>query len=158
MTVDDFIRRLEGIGTQIDSITDRALAVAGPLVSDIKAAAPVNTGSLRNSIGVGIEGNARAIFFTMKDYGYFQNYGVQASPDSTTARNFNQTAVEDSVRFALPPSGGQNFRFGAKIPDSKPFGAFYSGLNAVGFFSMAEIQRRLVEGLQTSIDTTVRTT
>lgn len=149
MTVDQFIRRLEGIGTQIDSITDRALAVAGPIVSDIKADAPVNTDALRSSIGVGIVGNARAIFFTMKDYGYFQNYGVKGTEVSgstnDSARGGPPQPVEPAVKFALPPSGGDFFKFGTKV----------TGLNAIGFFSMAEIQRRLVEGLQTSINITV---
>lgn len=149
MTVADFIRRLEGIGTQIDSITDRALAVAGPIVSDIKAAAPVNTDALRSSIGVGIVGNARDIFFTMKDYGYFQNYGVKGTSGSgstiDSARGGPPQPVEPAVKFALPPSSGDFFKFGTRV----------TGLNAVGFFSMAEIQRRLVEGLQTSINTTV---
>lgn len=159
MTVDDFIARIGNIGEQIDTITDRALAVAGPLVAEIRAGAPAKSGALKSSIGLGVEsGGARAIFFTMKDYGYFQNYGVQASPDSKTAKNFGQTPVEDQVRFALPPSGGDKFKFGVRSTGSKPWGAFYSGLNAVGFFSMAEIQRRLVEGLQADIDIIATTT
>jgi len=159
MTVDDFVNRIGNLGTQIDNITDRALAIAGPLVAEIRAATPAKTGALRNSIGVGVEeGNTRAVYFTMKDYGYFQNYGVLASPDSKTAKNFGQTPVEEAVRFALPPSGGDKFKFGIKNPGTKPWGAFYSGLNAVGFFSMAEIQRRLVQGLNDDINAIARTT
>lgn len=160
MTVDQFVERIGNIGEQLDGITDRALAVAGPLVAEIKGRAPAKSGALRSSIGVGVGGtaDARSIFFAMKNYGYFQNYGVQASPDSKTASRFNQTEVEPAVRFALPPSGGSKFSFGTKGSGSKPWGAFYSGLNAVGFFSMAEIQRRLVEGLQADIDTIATTT
>lgn len=160
MTVDDFVARIGNIGEQLDQITNRALAIAGPLVAEIKGRAPVKTGALQGSIGVGIGGtaDARSIFFTMKNYGYFQNYGVQASPDSKTAKNVNQTAVDEAVRFALPPSAGLKFSFGTKGSGTRPWGAFYSGLNAVGFFSMAEIQRRLVEGLNEDINAIARTT
>lgn len=157
MTVDDFIARIGNIGEEIDQITNRALAVAGPLVAEMKGRAPAKTGALRSSIGVGVS-SGNAIFITMKNYGYFQNYGVEASPDSKTASKFNQTEVEPAVRFALPPSKGNRFSFGVKNSDTKPFGAFYSGLNAVGFFSMAEIQRRLVEGLNEEMNAIARTT
>lgn len=158
MTVDQFVERIGDLGTQIDRITDRALAVAGPIVAEVKAAAPSKTGALKSSIGVAVEsGSARAIYFTMKNYGYFQNYGVQASPDSKTAKNFNQRPVEEQVRFALPPRSGDKFKFGIRTTGSKPWGAFYSGLNAVGFFSMAEIQRRLVDGLNSDVNEIART-
>ena len=157
MTVDDFIARIGNIGEEIDQIANRALAVAGPIVADLKQNAPAKTGSLKSSIGIGVSSGTE-IFITMKDYGYFQNYGVQASPDSKTASKYNQREVEPAVRFALPPSTGNKFSFGVKKGDTKPFGAFYSGLNAVGFFSMAEIQRRLVEGLNEEMNAIARTT
>jgi len=152
MTIDEFVNRIGRIGTNLDNITGTALAVAGDLVGQMKANAPSRTGggtgALRNSISAAVEeGNTRAIYVTMLDYGYFQNYGVQASPSSNTATKFNQTPVEDPVRFALPPSGGDRFRFGVKVEGTKPWGAFYSGLNAIGFFSMAELERKLREGL-----------
>jgi len=148
MTVEQFVDRIGSIGTEIDRITDSALAIAGPIVAQMKANAPVASGRLRDSIGVAVEtGQERAIFVTMLSYGYFQNYGVEASPDSTTATRFNQTPVEEIVRFALPPSGGDKFRFGVRVSDRKPWGAFYSGLNAMGFFSMAELEREIVSGL-----------
>ena len=156
MTFEDFERRLQGIGTQLDDTTNRALAIAGNLVAQIKANAPADTGSLRNSIGVGIEsGGPRAIYFAMLDYGFFQNYGVGASPDSKTAKNNRQAPVEGPVYGSLPPRNGNFYRFGVKKSDKKPWGAFYSGLNAIGFFSMAEIERRLVEGLQEDINNNI---
>lgn len=147
MTVDQFVERIGRWGREIDQIQMTALEVAGPLVAQMKAAAPVDSGDLRNSIGIAVEGDARAIYLTMLSYGYFQNYGVEASPSSNTAKNFGQAPVEEQVRFALPPSGGDKFRFGTKVEGTKPWGAFYSGLNAVGFFSMAEIERVIVEGI-----------
>lgn len=151
MTVDEFVARIGNIGEQLDRITDRALAIAGPLVAEIKGRAPVKSGTLQSSIGIGRNVNADIIFLTMKDYGYFQNYGVKGTSGSGSkvdgARGGPPQPVEPAVKFALPPSGENFFKFGTKV----------TGLNAIGFFSMAEIQRRLVEGLQADIDTITTT-
>lgn len=153
MNFDDFERRLQGIGTQLDGITDSILNTTGSLVAQIKAAAPADTGRLRNSIGIGVEqGGNRAIYFAMLDYGFFQNYGVGASPSSRTAKNVGQRPVEEQVYGALPPDKGNFYRFGTKQSDKKPWGAFYSGLNAVGFFSMAEIERQIVQAANAEVN------
>jgi hypothetical protein len=140
------------LGTQISGITNRVLGTLSPVVAQIKANAPSDTGGLRNSIAIGYEEADRSIYLVMRDYGFFQNYGVGASPSSRTAKNFGQRPVEGPIYGVLPPRSGNFYRFGTKQSDKKPWGAFYSGLNAVGFFSMAQIEQDIVNALNQEVN------
>ena len=155
MTVDEFANLINRVGTQLDQTTERTVAISSTLVNRIMSAAPSDTGRLRQSIQIRVENN-REFYLEMLDYGFFQNYGVKASPDSTTAYNLSQTNVEDVVRFALPPSGGSQYQFGVRKADSRAWGAFYSGLNAKGFFSMAAISQEITRLMQEDLNNTIQ--
>ena len=153
MTQDQFTRLLEGIGTEISNAAQIAVKVAGPIVDGIKANAPRDTGRLQQSIELRIE-NEREFYLQMLDYGFFQNYGVAASPDSSTAYNMRQIAPESEVRFALPPSGA-TYKFGVRQADKRPWGAFYSGLDAKQFFTMAALANQITAAMQNEINNTL---
>jgi hypothetical protein len=112
----------------------------------MKANAPADTGDLRNSISAAVEeGNARAIYFTMLDYGYFQNYGVSAG-EKAIAKPGKELRVGLPVEEAIlgipniRPTNGVNYKFGVRMEK-------HPGIEAIGFFSMAELERKLREGL-----------
>jgi hypothetical protein len=154
MTQDQFTRLLEGIGTEISQAAQIAVKVAGPIVDGIKANAPVDSGALQRSIEIRIE-NEREFYLQMLDYGFFQNYGVAASPDSSTANsNYRQLPPEEAVRFSLPPSGA-TYKFGVRQQDKRPWGAFYSGLNAKQFFTMAALANQISAAMQNEINNTL---
>ena len=152
MTVDDFTRRIESLGTELNQFDQLVLKVTGPLVDQLKAATPVDTGALKSSVGLRIV-DSREFYIEMLAYGFFQNYGVKASPDSTTAYNTRQTPVEG---FGLPPKSGTVYQFGTRQEGRRPWGAFYSGLNAQGFFTMSALAQQITTGLQQELNNTIQ--
>ena len=80
MTVEEFANELEGLGQSITRLDDILLATGGRLVQQMKAAAPVDTGDLKNSIQAVVENNQLQI--QMLVYGMFQNFGVKGTEDS----------------------------------------------------------------------------
>ena len=155
MNLDEFTRRIEGIGQQLNNVDSAVLRVMSPIVNRVQANAPRDTGALKNSIQI-VAQSPTEFYLEMLAYGFFQNYGVKASPDSTTAYNTRQDVVEEQARFGLPPSSGSIYQFGTRKEGSKPWGAFYSGLNAVGFFNMNQIATELTEGLQQELNNTIQ--
>lgn len=153
MNIQDFINRINIVGEHLSDLNSNILRTIEPIAERIRNDAPEDTGELKRSISFVVEsGETMTLFLSMKNYGFFQNYGVQASPDSTTVKRTNQLPVEDVVRFGLPPSGGDKFRFGRKQDHPRAWGAFYSGLDNQQFFTMAAIGRALTSTIQT--DTT----
>jgi len=80
MTVEQFANELQGLGQSITRLDDVLLAAGGRLVEQLRAAAPVDTGDLKNSIQAVVENNQLQI--QMLVYGMFQNYGVKGTEDS----------------------------------------------------------------------------
>ena len=79
-SVDNFIAALDDYGERLTNMNDILLHVGGRIVGDLQAAAPVDTGNLRNSIGAVIEDNTLTI--QMLAYGAFVNYGVKGIEDN----------------------------------------------------------------------------
>ena len=152
MNLDEFTRRIEGIGTSLNNVDSAVVRVMSPIVNRIQANAPVDSGALKSSIKIESQ-SVNEFYLEMLAYGFFQNYGVKASPDSTTAYNTRQVPVE---QFGLQPRSGSIYQFGTRQEGRRPWGAFYSGLNAQGFFSMAQIAQELTDGLQQELNNTIQ--
>lgn len=127
MTLNDFINDLDQFGEDIQVGSNSFWEQAIEKVSeDLQA---MNLTSKRSNIDWGVDGDD--VFLEIEDYLIFQNYGVKAKPESTTAYNLNQDPVEGG--WGLAPSGGSNFQFGT---GGNGWGASYSGLNAKADFSL----------------------
>ena len=92
----DFLSELESFGESISNLDDILLGVSGQIVAQLKAAAPVDEGDLRNSIQAVIENNT--IRIAMLEYGSFQNYGVAG-----TEGDSRFGVVEEVPAGVLPP-------------------------------------------------------
>jgi len=125
---------------------------SGGIVNQIKANAPVDSGSLRDSIQAVVANNAVEI--QMLAYGLFQNYGVDGM----------QQRQADPVPFGVEPRPAAGNRFGFSgdyemiggslpIPARKHIYAF--GIKPQRFFDIAtisnyietEVARRLAESI-----------
>ena len=92
----DFLSELESFGETLENMDNILLGIAGGVVRDLKATAPVDTGDLKNSIQAVVEGNSLKI--AMLEYGSFQNYGVAG-----TEGDSRYGVVLDVPAGVLPP-------------------------------------------------------
>lgn len=155
MTIDQFTEMINRVGTQLNNVDTAVITAMSPIVARIKAAAPRDTGALQQSIQM-IAAAPNEFYLEMLAYGFFQNYGVQASPDSSTAYNLRQYPVEPEAKFGLPPSNGNKYQFGTRQTGKKPWGAFYSGINAQSFFTMGLIAQELTERMQQELNNNIQ--
>lgn len=123
MTVDDFIADLTALGEELSRPQEILTELGTDIVESMRRQAPVDTGALRNSINYFINGNQ--LEFTMLYYGFFQNYGVNGTEQST----------------ANPVPA-----FGVLEPTSPPYYAFRKrrfGLRPQTFFNMDTITEQI---------------
>lgn len=114
MTVNEFEQQLSNFGQSLEDISSILLQIAGPIVDDIKSAAPVDTGALKQSVQARVQGDS--LFIEMLYYGMFQNFGVNGTEDR----------IADEVAFGVSPR-----------PLTEPFYAFKQrrfGLQPKRFF------------------------
>jgi hypothetical protein len=132
MTLEEFARRLDGIGQEIED-TPNALAELGErIVNQMRLRVPVDTGALRNSISYAVNGDE--LTFSMLAYGQFQNYGVMGLLGP----------MANPVPLGVQPQ-----------PSRPPFYAFESrefGLPAQPFYDYAGILDQITEALQNRFD------
>ena len=71
---------------------------------------------------------------TMPEHGYFQNFGVKGVNDKGTT----QMGIDELTASAFGSAAGSTFAFGTGNYDrgGRPWGAYYSGLNAQDFMQL----------------------
>jgi len=77
---DNFTAALSDWGERLEDLDNILLLVSSQIVADLKAAAPVDSGALRNSIQAVIQDNSLTI--EMLAYGSFVNFGVKGTRDN----------------------------------------------------------------------------
>ena len=149
LTPEQIAAEIADIGIDLpQSLDDAIFAAASLVVDEIKADPnfPVDTGRLRNSLRASII-DGQFLGITMLDYGYFQNFGVEGTQNTTL-----QFGVDPIVASFLPPREGNTYKFNKKnkmIGGDLPFGArvniHRNGLNGKMFFELDTIVDRVVE-------------
>lgn len=133
MTLDEFSNALRGFGEELRTIDDELLEIGGLLVEALKAAAPRDSGALKNSIEAVVQDNS--IQVQMLAYGVFQNYGVDGT---------NQPRA-DRVPFGIDPrpAAGDKYGFSGQyemIGGDLPFGVrtsiYQKGLRPQNWFNL----------------------
>jgi len=149
-SVDDFASQLEDFGDSLSNLDEILLSIGGQVVSNMKANAPVDSGSLKNSIQAVVTQNTLQI--EMLAYGLFQNYGVDGM----------QQRVADDVPFGIDPqpAAGKRYGFsgdfdmiGGDLSIAKRKSIYAFGLKPQRWFDLqqltiyieTEVARRLVE-------------
>lgn len=128
----DFLRDLEALGQQLSDPQSILTEVGETITTQMKSAAPVDTGALRNSISYTIDGDQMTI--NMLYYGPFQNYGV----------NGTQTFLSSPVEFGVNPP-----------PRVAPFYSFQTrkfGLPSQTFFNMQSITDTIADAFATAVN------
>jgi len=119
-SVDNFIAALDDYGDRLSDMDSILLEVGGRIVGDLKAAAPVDTGRLRNSIQAVVQDNTLSI--QMLAYGSFVNYGVSGTEDNDglpvpfgagpePRGNYGNPYAFQTRRFGIPGSEHQWYDF-----------------------------------------------
>ena len=129
MTLNEFEQQLEGFGQSLTDISAILLQIAGPIVDDIKSAAPFKDGYLKDSIQARVQGDS--LFIEMLYYGMFQNFGVNGTEDR----------IADEVPFGVSPRPLSGSFYGYK---ERKFGLPpYKG----GFFDVDLITEIIADGV-----------
>lgn len=145
MTLEEFIRSMEGIGESVSSPQDIFLRVAGEFVNELQSRAPVDSGALKQNIQARVEEDS--VLIQMFAYGFFQNYGVVG-----TQSNPGAFGVEDG---APTPRTGNTYSFNpdkSMIGGNLPFRARENihkfGLRPKSFFSIEDIRTRMAQRIE----------
>ena len=131
MTVEEFENQLADFGESIRDLSPILNQIAEDIAEQIRQAAPVDTGRLRNSVNAFVTANSLEI--TMLYYGAFQNYGVNGTQDN----------IANRVEFGVAPR-----------PSSEPFYAFKSrrfGLPPKRFFNLDDLQSLVAQRVETEL-------
>ncbi len=144
MTVEEFERSLQNFGEQLQDVSPILLNIGGRIVDEIKAGAPVDKGSLRDSIKAVIEEDSLTI--AMLYYGMFQNYGVDG---------LENAPAREVPSFGVPqPSAGSRYGFSGNfemIGGDLSYGArktiYKMGLRPQSFFDLDAISQAIADGV-----------
>lgn len=131
MTVEEFENQLANFGESIRDLSPILNGIAEDITAQIRRAAPVDTGRLRQSINAFVTANSLEI--TMIYYGAFQNYGVNGTQDN----------IANQVEFGI-----------SQRPSSEPFYAFKSrrfGLPPQRFFNLDDLQSLVAQRVETEL-------
>ncbi len=131
MTVEQFEEQLADFGESIRDLSPILNQIAQDVAAQIKAAAPVDTGRLKQSISAFVTANSLEI--TMLYYGAFQNYGVKGTEDN----------IANKVEFGITPR-----------PSSEPYYAFKTrrfGLPPKRFFNLEDLQSLVAQRVETEL-------
>lgn len=156
LTPDQIAAAINDVGESIPTSLQTAINNASQvLMNEIKNNPnfPVNTGRLRDSLQVRvIDGQYFGI--AMADYGFYQNYGVKGTNNSTT-----QFGVPEEVSAFLPPREGSTYSFDPSkkmIGGDLPFGVrvaiHKNGLNGKQFFDIYELVDRMAELINENLE------
>lgn len=147
---------LESIGEDLPLSFENAIIMSAEILeNEIKTNPnfPVDTGRLRDSLSIRvIDGQYMGI--SMLDYGFFQNYGVKGTDNST-----RQFGVPEEIKSFLPTREGSNYSFNPKnkmIGGNLPFGVrvaiHRNGLNGKQFFDLETIVDRMAELINENLE------
>lgn len=146
----DFLHALENFGEDLSNLDNTLLAIAGRVVQDLKAAAPSDSGALKNSIQAVVQDNS--IQIEMLAYGIFQNYGVDG---------MNQAVASGVPEFGIAPQprAGRKFGFsgdyemiGGTLPFAVRKSIYERGLRPQNWFDLDTIAERITNEIANRIE------
>lgn len=154
LTAEQIAAQLADIGTDLPQILSEAIqAAANRTIEEVKRGAPVDSGALRDSITARVIDD-QYLGISMLDYGWFQNFGVQGTKNTSTTFGVTPLVAE-----FLPPRNGSNYSFNndkSMIGGDLAFGVRKSihqkGLNAKSFINIDNIVDRITELVQENLE------
>lgn len=146
MTLDEFEQNIDNIGRELLNLTPILTRIGNEMTAELRNAAPVDTGALQSSISLEVKPQEFGI--SMLDYGAFQNYGVK----SYEGKGDNDDQ-DIPTGFAT-----QKYQFGTGnfSQGGRPWGAYYSGLNAKRWFNINDMTNEVTYRLQNAINNMIQ--
>ncbi len=129
MTPQELAAELGQIGEELSDPQSILTELGSEITESMKRNVPVDTGALKQSIRYVVNGNT--IEFYMREYGFFQNYGVGGSASSP-------------INLVSVPA------FGVVQPSSPPYYRFSTrrfGLPSQTFFNYDNILNTITDGI-----------
>ena len=144
---------LEDLGEELpQSLGDALQAAADEAIETVKSkltTGPEASGALRDSIQAIVNDSDYTLSFMMNDYGYYQNFGVTGTNNTTT-----QEGLDENTALAFGVSEGYEFSFKKETERiAKSSGLHYGarwniahdGLNAKEFFNIEQFTQQVVD-------------
>lgn len=147
MTLDNFGDYLDRVEQRIVNLTPILTEVGNQVTAELQNSARTHNwkkseGLLANSIRVEVRPTEFGVF--MNNYGAFQNYGVKSfEGKGKNTDQENPGAFNNNRKFEF---GTGNYNKGGR-----PWGAYYSGLNAQNWFSMEDLTQDVTDYLGQAI-------
>ena len=144
---------LEDLGEELpQSLGDALQAAADEAIETVKSkltTGPEATQALRGSIQAVVNDSDYTLSFMMNDYGYYQNFGVRGTNNTTT-----QEGLDENTALAFGVSEDYEFSFKKETKRiAKSSGLNYGarwniahdGLNAKEFFNIEQFTQQVVD-------------
>ena len=138
LTPDQIAQQIADLGRDLPQTMGAVIQTAADLaIGDMKNRMSFKQNSsdgVRATIFSTLDESTMTLGITMPEHGYFQNFGVSGVKDKGTT----QIGIDELTASAFGSSEGSTFAFGTGNYDrgGRPWGAYYSGLNAQDFMQL----------------------
>jgi len=138
LTPDQIVQQIADLGRDLPQTMGAVIQTAADLaIGDMKNRMSFDQNSsdgVRATIFSTLDESTMTLGITMPEHGYFQNFGVKGVKDSGTT----QLPIDELTAEAFRASPETTFAFGTGNYDrgGRPWGAYYSGLNAQDFMQL----------------------
>ena len=138
LTPDQIAQQIADLGRDLPQTMGAVIQTAADLaIGDMKNRMSFKQNSsdgVRATIFSTLDESTMTLGITMPEHGYFQNFGVKGVKD----RGTTQLGLDELTAEAFGASEGSTMSFGTGNYDrgGRPWGAYYSGLNAQDFMQL----------------------
>ena len=138
LTPDQIAQQIADLGRDLPQTMGAVIQTAADLaIGDMKNRMSFDQNSsdgVRATIFSTLDESTMTLGITMPEHGYFQNFGVKGVKDSGTT----QLPIDELTAEVFRASPETTFAFGTGNYDrgGRPWGAYYSGLNAKDFMQL----------------------
>lgn len=147
LTPDQIAQQIADLGRDLPQTMGAVIQTAADLaIGDMKNRMSFDQNSsdgVRATIFSTLDESTMTLGITMPEHGYFQNFGVAAYDNGSRLKDkskqrTNQMPIDELTAEAFRASPETTFAFGTGNYDrgGRPWGAYYSGLNAQDFMQL----------------------
>ena len=154
LTPDQIAQQIADLGRDLPQTMGAVIQTAADLaIGDMKNRMSFKQNSsdgVRATIFSTLDESTMTLGITMPEHGYFQNFGVRGVKD----RGTTQIGIDTLTATAFGASEGSTMSFGTGNYDrgGRPWGAYYSGLNAQDFMQLDLFVEQVAEYVNQNLE------
>lgn len=154
LTPDQIAQQIADLGRDLPQTMGAVIQTAADLaIGDMKNRMSFKQNSsdgVRATIFSTLDESTMTLGITMPEHGYFQNFGVKGVKD----RGTTQIGIDTLTAEAFGASEGSTMSFGTGNYDrgGRPWGAYYSGLNAQDFMQLELFVEQVAEYVNQNLE------